>query len=184
LNERPKRHFLGHTLPGVQAMTIKVGDALPDAKFTIMGPDGPTAKTTADVFSGKKVALFAVPGAYTPTCHQQHVPGFVARNDELKAKGVDAIVCTAVNDVFVLANWSKDTGADGKIQMLADGNADFARKLGLDIDLTQFGLGVRSKRYSMLVDDGVVKTLNVEDAPPQHDKASAETLCTQIGSTI
>jgi peroxiredoxin len=165
-------------------MTIKVGDQLPDATFTVMGPDGPTGKSTADLFSGKKVALFAVPGAYTPTCHQQHVPGFVARTEEIKAKGIDAIVCTAVNDVFVLTHWSKDTGADGKIQMLADGNADFAKKLGLDIDLTQFGLGVRSKRYSMLVEDGVVKTLNVEDAPPQHDKASAETLCSQIDRSI
>ena len=165
-------------------MTIKVGDHLPDAKFTVMGPDGPAAKTTAEIFAGKKVALFAVPGAYTPTCHQQHVPGFVARVDELKAKGIDAIVCTAVNDVFVLTNWSKDTGADGKIQMLADGNADFAKKLGLEIDLTQFGLGVRSKRYSMLVEDGVVKKLNVEDAPPQHDKSSAETLCSQIDHTL
>jgi peroxiredoxin len=165
-------------------MTIKVGDQLPDAKFTVMGPDGPSAKTTAEVFSGKKVALFAVPGAYTPTCHQQHVPGFVARTEEIKAKGIDAIVCTAVNDVFVLTHWSKDTGAEGKIQMLADGNADFAKKVGLDIDLTQFGLGVRSKRYSMLVDDGVVKTLNVEDAPPQHDKASADTLCSQIDRSI
>lgn len=165
-------------------MTIKVGDHLPDSKFTVMGADGPAPKTTADVFSGKKVALFAVPGAYTPTCHQQHVPGFVARIDELKTKGIDAIVCTAVNDVFVLTHWSKDTGADGKILMLADGNADFARKLGLEIDLTQFGLGVRSKRYSMLVDDGVVMKLNVEDAPPQHDKSSAETLCSQIGDTL
>src|SRR5262249_4088293 len=156
-------------------MTIKVGDHLPEAKFTVMGPDGPAPKTTADVFGGKKIALFAVPGAYTPTCHQQHVPGFVARIDELKAKGIDALACTAGDDVFVLAHWSKDTGADGKIEMLADGNADFAKALGLDIDLTRFGLGVRSKRYSMLVEDGVVKTLNVEDAPPQHDKSSAET---------
>jgi peroxiredoxin len=165
-------------------MTIKVGDHLPDAKFTVMGPDGPTPITTADVFTSKKVALFAVPGAYTPTCHQQHVPGFVARIDELKAKGIDTIVCTAVNDVFVLTHWSKDTGADGKILMLADGNADFAKKLGLEIDLTQFGLGVRSKRYSMLVEDGVVMKLNVEDAPPQHDKSSAETLCSQIDHTL
>lgn len=158
-------------------MTIKAGDRLPDASFTVMGKEGPEPKTTADIFKGKKVALFAVPGAYTPTCHNNHLPGFVARFAELKGKGIDTIVCTAVNDVFVLDHWAAETGAAGKIQMLADGNADFAKALGLDIDLTKFGLGVRSKRYSMLVDDGVVKALNVDEAPPVHDKSSAETLC-------
>jgi peroxiredoxin len=123
------------------------------------------------------VALFAVPGAYTPTCHGQHMPGFVARYDELKSKGFDTVACTAVNDIFVLGNWAKDSKADGKILMLADGSAEFARKIGLDIDLSARGLGVRSKRYSMIVEDGVVKAINVEDAPPGHDKSSAATLC-------
>jgi peroxiredoxin len=159
---------------------INVGDKLPDAKFTVMGPDGPTPKTVAEVFAGKKVALFAVPGAYTPTCSNKHMPGFVNRVDELKAKGIDAIACTAVNDVFVLTNWAKDTGAAGKIEMLADGSGDFAKAIGLDIDLAGFGLGLRSKRYAMLVDDGVVKVLNVEDSPPVADKSSAETLCSMI----
>ena len=109
-------------------MTIKVGDKLPDASFTVMTADGPAKKTTGEIFAGKKVALFAVPGAFTPTCQQQHMPGFVARVDELKAKGIDTIACTAVNDIFVLTQFAKDTGADGKILMLADGNGDFAKE--------------------------------------------------------
>jgi len=159
-------------------MTIKVGDKLPDSTFMTMGPDGaPKPMKTADVFGGKKVALFAVPGAYTPTCHGQHMPGFVARYDDFKSKGFDTVACTSVNDIFVLTNWAKDSKADGKILMLADGSADFAKKIGLDIDLGGRGLGVRSKRYSMIVEDGVVKALNVEDAPPSHDKSSAAALC-------
>jgi len=165
-------------------MAIKVGDKLPDGKFTVMGANGPEPKTTSEVFSGKKVALFAVPGAYTPTCNNQHMPGFVSRIDELKAKGIDAIACTAVNDVFVLTNWAKDTGAAGKIEMLADGSGDFAKAIGLDIDLSNFGLGLRSKRYAMLVDNGVVKVLNVEDSPPVADKSSAETLCSMIDRSL
>jgi peroxiredoxin len=165
-------------------MTIKIGDKLPDVAFTVMGADGPAKKTTAEIFAGKKVALFAVPGAYTPTCQQQHMPGFVSRVDELKAKGIDTIACTAVNDIFVLTQFAKDTGATGKILMLADGNAEFALAIGLDIDLSGFGLGLRSKRYAMLVDDGVVKVLNVEDAPPQHDKSSAATLCSMIDRSL
>jgi peroxiredoxin len=158
-------------------MPINVGDRLPDTTFMTMSGEGPKPMSTADVFGGKKVALFAVPGAYTPTCHGQHMPGFVARFDELKSKGFDTIACTSVNDVFVLTNWAKDSKADGKILMLADGSADFAKKIGLDIDLGARGLGVRSRRYSMIVEDGVVKALNVEDAPPSHDKSSAATLC-------
>lgn len=165
-------------------MTIKVGDRLPVAKFTVMGAEGPGAKTVNDVFGGKKVALFAVPGAYTPTCHKNHMPGFVDRVGELKAKGVDTIACTAVNDVFVLTNWAKDTGAAGKIEMLADGSGDFAKAIGLDIDLSGFGLGVRSKRYAMLVDDGVVKVLNVEDSPPLAEKSSAANLCSMIDRSL
>jgi peroxiredoxin len=165
-------------------MAIKVGDKLPEATFMTMSADGPKPMTTAEVFGGKKVALFAVPGAYTPTCHKQHMPGFVDRAEELKKKGFDAVACTAVNDVFVLTNWSKDSQADGKIQMLADGSADFAKKLGLEIDLTARGLGVRSKRYAMAVEDGVVKILNIEDAPPTVDKSSAATLCSMVDKSL
>ncbi|MBK9078988.1 MAG: peroxiredoxin [Hyphomicrobium sp.] len=165
-------------------MTIKVGDSIPSGKFTVMGADGPAERTTAEVFNGKKVALFAVPGAYTPTCHKTHMPGFVDRVAELKAKGIDTIACTAVNDVFVLDNWSKDTGAAGKIEMLADGSGDFAKALGLEIDLSGFGLGVRSKRYAMLVDNGVVKVLNVEDSPPVAEKSSAANLCSMIDRSL
>ncbi|MFM9847804.1 MAG: peroxiredoxin [Hyphomicrobiaceae bacterium] len=164
-------------------MAIKVGDKLPDATFMTMSADGPKPMTTAEVFGGRKVALFAVPGAYTPTCHKQHMPGFVERAEELKKKGFDAIACTAVNDVFVLSNWSKDSQADGKIQMLADGSADFAKKLGLEVDLSARGLGVRSRRYSMAVEDGVVKALNVEENPVV-DKSSAATLCSMIDKSL
>jgi glutaredoxin/glutathione-dependent peroxiredoxin len=165
-------------------MTIKTGDTLPNATFTVMTSTGPSPVSTGDFFKGKKVALFAVPGAYTPTCSEQHVPGFVARVAELKGKGIDTVACTAVNDVFVMEHFAKDTGANGKIDMLADGNGDFARALGLEIDLTKFGLGVRSKRYSMLVEDGVVKSLNIDESPPVHDKSSAETLCSIIDRTL
>jgi glutaredoxin/glutathione-dependent peroxiredoxin len=165
-------------------MTIKVGDHLPDATFTIMGPDGPAPKTVSEIFAGKTVAMFAVPGAYTPTCSKSHMPGFVERVDELKAKGIDTIACTAVNDVFVLTNWAEDTGATGKIEMLADGSGDFAKAIGLDIDLSNFGLGLRSKRYAMLVEDGVVKVLNVEDSPPIAEKSSAATLCSMIDRSL
>ncbi|HRD75030.1 MAG TPA: peroxiredoxin [Hyphomicrobiaceae bacterium] len=161
-------------------MTIKVGDRLPETTFKIMGAEGPKDATTADVFANRKVALFAVPGAYTPTCHKSPLPGFVRQYDEIKRKGVDVIACTAVNDIFVLSQWSKDSGADGKVLMLADGSADFAKKIGLEIDLGSRGLGTRSKRYSMIVENGVVKALNVEDAPPSHDKSSAATLCTML----
>ena len=165
-------------------MAISVGDRLPDATFMVMGAEGPEKKTTADIFGGKKIALFAVPGAFTPTCHQKHMPGFLGRLDDIKAKGVDGVACTAVNDAFVMANWAEATGATGKVTMLADGSAAFAKATGLDIDLSDFGLGVRSKRYSMLVEDGVVKVLNIDDAPPVHDKSSADTLCSMIGDSI
>lgn len=156
-------------------MPINVGDRLPDATFMTMSAEGPKPMQTAEVFGGKKVALFAVTGAYTPTCHGQHMPGFVERFDELRSKGFDTVACTSVNDIFVLANWAKDSGAGGKILMLADGSADFAKKIGLEIDRTARGLGVRSARYSMIVEDGVVTALNVEDAPSL-DKSSAANL--------
>lgn len=165
-------------------MTIKVGDKIPDATFMVMGKDGPMPRTSAEVFSGKKVALFAVPGAYTPTCSNTHLPGFMNRIDELKKKGIDTVACTAVNDVFVLDRWGKDAGADGKIEMLADGSAKFAKALGLDLDLGEAGLGTRSKRYAMLVDDGVVTVLNVEEVASQATISGAESFCSTIDSSL
>jgi len=158
-------------------MPINVGDKLPEATFTTMSAEGPKPQTTAQVFGGKKVALFAVPGAFTPTCSRQHLPGYVQNYDQLKSKGFDTVACTSVNDIFVLTAWSKDAGADGKVLMLADGSADFAKKIGLDVDLGARGLGVRSRRYSMIVEDGVVKSLNVEEVPSNHDKSSATMMC-------
>lgn len=155
-------------------MSIKVGDRLPEATFTVAGEGGPKPVSSSDLFRGKTVVLFAVPGAFTPTCSEQHLPGFVGLADELKAKGVATIACTAVNDVFVLDAWAKARDAKDDITMLADGNGDFAKALGLDIDLSKFGLGIRSKRYAMVLEDGVVKYLAVEDSPPEHIKATAE----------
>ena len=143
-------------------MAIKVGDKLPQATFTTMGPDGPKPVTTDEVFAGKTVALFAVPGAFTPTCSQRHLPGFKDKAAELKSKGVDAIACVSVNDVFVMDAWGKDQGVGQEIIMLADGNGDFTKALGLELDGSRFGMGQRSQRYSMIVGDGTVKQLNVE----------------------
>ncbi|KMO27221.1 peroxiredoxin [Methylobacterium aquaticum] len=156
-------------------MTIQVGDHLPQATFRVIGPEGPTPKTTDDVFKGRRVVLVAVPGAFTPTCHRNHLPGYVTRRADILARGIDAIAVTSVNDVFVLDAWSKAAGAEG-IEFLADGNGDFAKALGLDMDGTGFGLGIRSKRYAMLVEDGVVRVLNVEDAPSKADLSGAEAL--------
>lgn len=144
-------------------MTIKAGEKLPDAVFMEMTDNGPEPRKTDDVFKGKTVALFAVPGAFTPTCSVKHLPGFVEKAQELEGKGVDDIVCTSVNDVFVMNAWGEHAGTGGKVRMLADGNGDFAKALGLEMDGSGFGMGQRSKRYSMLVKDGVVEKLNVED---------------------
>jgi peroxiredoxin len=157
-------------------MTIKTGDKLPDVSFTTMTAEGPTMLTTADVFGGRKVVLFAVPGAFTPTCHMKHLPGFIERADEIKAKGVDTIACVSVNDVFVMDAWAKSTGAGNKILFLADGNGDFAGAIGMDLDAAGFGMGTRSKRYAMIVDDGTVSALNVEPAPGQAVESGAEKL--------
>ena len=143
-------------------MTIKVGDTLPEATFTEMTADGPNPVTTADVFAGKTVALFAVPGAFTPTCSAKHLPGFVEKASDLKGKGVDEIVCTSVNDVFVMGAWGEAAGSSD-VRMLADGNGTFAKAIGLELDGSGFGMGSRSQRYSMIVKDGVVTELNVED---------------------
>jgi peroxiredoxin len=159
---------------------IKVGDRLPSAKFKVMGPEGPADKTTDDIFKGKKVVLFAVPGAFTPTCHRNHLPGFVKNADMIKAKGIDAIAVTGVNDVFVMDAWKKASGAEGKVEFLADGSADFAKAIGLNLDATAMGLGMRSKRYSMLVDDGVVKSLSVEETPGKAELSGADALLKQL----
>lgn len=161
-------------------MSIKVGESLPDATFTIMTPDGPQPITTAEVFKGRKVVLFAVPGAFTPTCSMNHLPGFLEKAAEFKAKGIDEIVVVAVNDVFVMDAWSKHSGAQGKIKFLADGSGNFAKALGLTLDLTDRGLGIRSQRYSMLVDDGVVKRLNVEESVGKAETSGADALLKQI----
>lgn len=157
-------------------MTIQVGDRLPQATFRVMTAEGPAPKTTDDVFKGRKVVLIAVPGAFTPTCHRNHLPGYVTHADAIKAKGVDAIAVTAVNDVFVMSAWAKASDAEGKVEFLADGNGDFAKAVGLALDGSGFGLGTRSQRYSMLVEDGVVRSLNVEDAPSKADVSGAEAL--------
>lgn len=146
-------------------MTIAVGDRLPSATFKTMTAEGVKELTTADVFSGKTVVIFAVPGAFTPTCSKSHLPGYLADRESILAKGVDTIAVTAVNDVFVMDAWSKANDADGKILFLADGSAKFATALGLALDLTAAGMGVRSQRWSMLVEDGVVKSLNLEEKP-------------------
>jgi peroxiredoxin len=143
-------------------MTIKAGDRLPDAKFTVMTADGPSPRTTSDIFGGKTVALFAVPGAFTPTCSAKHLPGFVQSAADLKAKGVDTIACVSVNDVFVMNAWGLDQGVGQDVVMLADGNGDFTKAIGLELDGSKFGMGPRSQRYSMIVKDGVVQTLNIE----------------------
>lgn len=144
-------------------MTIKVGDRIPSATLHRMTADGPAEVSTEELFAGKRVALFALPGAFTPTCSAKHLPGFVANADALTAKGVDAIACVSVNDAFVMDAWGKDQNVGDKVMMLADGSAEFTRALGLELDLIARGLGVRSQRYSMVVEDGVVAALHVED---------------------
>ena len=156
-------------------MTIKIGDKIPSATLMEMKDGKPTPVKTDDFFAGKKVALFALPGAFTPTCSAKHVPGFVNNYDALKAKGVDAIACVSVNDAFVMGAWGKDQQAGDKVHMLADGNGDFTRAVGLEMDGTKFGMGKRSQRYSMIVDNGVVKSINVEE-PGAFDVSSAEFL--------
>ena len=144
-------------------MTISVGDKIPEATLMQMSDQGPAPVSTADLFGGKKVVLFAVPGAFTPTCSAQHLPGFIDNADAISAKGADSIICMAVNDVFVMDAWGKDRGADDKVSMIADGNGDLTAALGLGLDGSGFGLGQRSQRFSMIVDDGVVTNLNLEE---------------------
>ena len=161
-------------------MAIQAGEKLPaDLKLKEMGESGPKDVTVGDVFGGKKVVLFAVPGAFTPTCSAKHLPGFLEKADDLKKKGVDEIVCLSVNDAFVMGAWARDQKAAGKVRMLADGIADFTRKLGLELDLTARGMGVRMQRFSMVVDNGVVKQINVE-APGKFEVSGAEAMLKQL----
>jgi peroxiredoxin len=160
-------------------MTIKVGDKMPKGQFTRMGANGPEPLSTDDLFNGKKVVLFSVPGAFTPTCSAKHLPGFIQNFDALKKKGVDTIACMAVNDVFVMKAWGESSKATDKVMMLADGNGEYARALGLELDASKFGMGQRSKRFSVIVDDGVVKQLNVE-APGKFEVSNAETILAQL----
>jgi peroxiredoxin len=161
-------------------MTIAVGDRLPDAPLALAGPDGPQPTTSGEYFKGKRVALFAVPGAFTPTCSARHLPSYVEKAQELKDKGVDEIACISVNDPFVMAAWNERDGSSD-ITMLADGNGDFTDALGLTMDGSKFGMGKRSQRYSMIVDDGVVEQLNVE-APGEYRASSAEHLLDQLAT--
>jgi glutaredoxin/glutathione-dependent peroxiredoxin len=156
-------------------MTIKVGDKVPAVTVRYLAPDGMKAVPAEEFFAGKKVALFAVPGAYTRTCSQRHLPSYVSHAEELKAKGVDTIACIAVNDPFVMAAWGKEHNAEGKITMLGDGSDEFTHAVGLELDRVKEGMGMRSQRYSMVVEDGVVKALNIE-APGQYEVSSAETM--------
>lgn len=155
-------------------MTVKVGDSVPEAKMKIMGEKGPQDISTGELFSGKKVVLFAVPGAFTPTCSAAHLPGFVANADKIKEKGVDSIVCLSVNDAFVMAAWSKDKNAQ-ELMMVADGNGDFTKAMGLELDGSAFGLGSRSQRYSLIAEDGKITALNVEPGPA-FEVSSAEVI--------
>ncbi|TMJ57161.1 MAG: peroxiredoxin [Alphaproteobacteria bacterium] len=157
-------------------MTINVGDRLPSVTLKQLTSEGVKEFTTDEIFRGKRIVLIAVPGAFTPACSQRHLPGYVDNAADIKAKGIDEIACVAVNDAFVMGAWGRDQKAEGKVRMLADGSGDFTRALGLELDLSKGGLGVRSKRYSMLVDDGVVKSLNVEQQPGQVDISGAEAM--------
>lgn len=161
-------------------MTIAVGEKLPQTVFRVMTADGPQPRSTDEIFKGRKVVLFAVPGAFTPTCQNNHLPGYLKNADAIKAKGIDAIAVTGVNDVFVMNAWCKANNAEGTIEFLADGNGDFAKAVGLSMDGSGFGLGIRSQRYSMVVNDGVVESINVEDAPGKADISGAEALLKQI----
>ena len=157
-------------------MSIEVGDTIPEATFHVMTEDGPVPRTTEQIFPGKKVVLIGVPGAFTPTCSMNHLPPFIAKAEDIKAKGVDEILVTGVNDVFVMGAWAKHSGGEGKVTYLADGSAKFAEAVGLAIDLGERGLGTRSQRYAMIVDDGRVKSLSVDASPGEATAASAENI--------
>lgn len=155
-------------------MSIKVGDKMPEGRFTVMGDSGPGSLSTSELFSGKKVVLFSVPGAFTPTCSREHLPGYIEQADAFRARGVDTVACMAVNDVFVMEAWANATGAGDKVLLLADGNGDYARALGMDFDGSGFGLGTRGMRFAMLVDDGVVSALFAEESPGELKASAAD----------
>jgi glutaredoxin/glutathione-dependent peroxiredoxin len=160
-------------------MTIKAGDRMPSGKLKTMTAEGPRDVATDDLFKGKKVVLFSVPGAFTPTCDAKHLPGFIQNAESLKGKGIDTIACMAVNDVFVMNAWGKHSNVGDKVLMLADGNGDYARALGLELDARGFGMGTRGQRFAIIVDDGVVKAVNVE-APGQFKVSAAEHVLSQL----
>ncbi|GAB4238974.1 MAG: peroxiredoxin [Kiloniellaceae bacterium] len=156
-------------------MTIQVGDRIPSATLRYKTDEGIKEITTEEIFKGKKVVLFSLPGAFTPTCSAKHLPGFVEKAADIKGKGVDSIICMSVNDAFVMDAWGRDQKVGDKVQLLADGNGDFAKALGLELDATGVGLGIRAQRFAMVVEDGVVKTLNVEE-PGAFEVSSAEAM--------
>lgn len=160
-------------------MAIKAGERMPSGTLKMMTKDGPKDVTAEDLFKGKKVVLFSVPGAFTPTCDAKHLPGFVQLADQIRAKGVDTIACMAVNDVFVMNAWGKASSAGDKVMMLADGNGDYAKALGLEMDARKFGMGVRGQRFAVIVDDGVVKSVNVEE-PGQFKVSAADHILGQL----
>lgn len=160
-------------------MAIQVGDKLPSVTLQVMTDDGVQNINSDDLFAGKKVVLFALPGAYTPTCSAAHLPGYVVHSDALNARGVDQIICLSVNDAFVMSAWGKEHNADDRVMMVADGSAKFTRAIGLDLDLEEAGMGIRSKRYAMVVNDGVVELLNVE-APKEFKVSDAETILASL----
>jgi len=160
-------------------VTIKVGDKVPEGVFKVMKSDGPGSLSTKELFSGKKVVLFSVPGAFTPTCSKEHLPGFIEKAEQLEEKGIDTIACMAVNDVFVMSAWGDHSGAGSKVLMLADGNGDYTSALGLEMDASGFGMGRRGQRFAMVVEDGVVKQLHVE-APGEFKVSSADNLLANL----
>jgi peroxiredoxin len=161
-------------------MTISVGDKMPEGSFMTMGAEGPAPVTSADLFAGKTVVLFGLPGAFTPTCSAKHLPGYIENAAQLKAKGVDTIACMSVNDAFVMGAWGKEQGAGDAVTMLADGSADYARAMGLELDLSARGMGMRATRFSLLVEDGTVKAVNVEESPAEAVASGAENMLASL----
>jgi peroxiredoxin len=173
------RRFSSSNEQGLQHMTISVGDRIPQATFMKATAEGPQPVNSEEFFAGRRVAMFSVPGAFTPTCSARHLPGFVERADEIKAKGVDEIACTAVNDAFVMGAWAESAGASDKVTMLSDGNGAFAQAVGLTMDGSKYGMGTRGQRFAMVVNDGVVEQLHVEE-PGAFNVSSADYLIERL----
>ena len=161
-------------------MAISIGDKLPDHKLVFVGSEGPDQISTNDLFGGRKVVLFGVPGAFTPTCNNNHLPGFISKSDEILSKGVDEIAVISVNDVHVMNSWADASNGKGKVRFIADGSAKFVQAIGMELDLTEVGMGMRSQRFSMIVEDGKVVTLNVGDGPGEATISGADTILTQL----